>query len=232
MQSKINKYPTVSKVLQGQAQAQEPMVAYDRNQLQERRKYSDFESPRGWTARLIPLGTHPHPTDLQAHKALRSQALEMSRFQMYKVVPSSPTGYSTPHMCTNERHHFYLAAHHVYQTNGVERKHKATPNPASPYCRRSCERDGGVILAFGSHGYALYDCPGIQYLWNANRALVKDMVMQFELNCNPAQDQLCWSTIRTLPPVAIHLHVTVTQMIFRMYSKLVMANQCPTESSE
>ncbi|KAF9896282.1 hypothetical protein BX616_007769 [Lobosporangium transversale] len=121
------------------------------------------------------------------------------------------------HRYTNERHHLYLVAHHVYQTNGIKSKYKYN-TPVSPDCRR-CGTDGAPA-AFESRGHAFHDCPEVLELWNACRGWIKELVPELDLRDNAAQDQLCWPEVKSLPAVVIHIHATVTQVIFKTYCKL------------
>ncbi|KAF9997756.1 hypothetical protein BGZ65_006672, partial [Modicella reniformis] len=84
----------------------------------------------------------------------------------------------SPYRYTNERHHLYLLAHHVYQT-------KPTANPPASDCRRHCAADG-EFPAFESRVHAFHDCPEVPDLWDTCRGWVQKLEPELELSDNAA----------------------------------------------
>ena len=132
----------------------------------------------------------------------------------------------SPHRYTSERHHLYLIAHHVYLTNGIKAMFNYVPRHPSD-CRRKCA-PAGAPPAYENRGHAFHDCPEVLDLWNACREWAHEMHPDIQLRNDAAQDQLCWPETADIPSIVIHLHATVSQMIFKTYCKLGDGETVPT----
>jgi exonuclease III len=190
--------------------------------VKQARKYIEAKELREWKARPTPDEIYLRPP---IYKHLRFLDRKPWPDRNHVALPNAQWNrffadrLHSPYRYTNERHHLYKIAHHVYQTNGVKDFYKASANPPLPYCRRDCAPDG-EMPPFENRGHAFHDCPEVLDLWHSCRAWIKEMVPTLDLRDNAAQDQLCWPEVPKLPPVAIHLHASVTQTIFKTYCKL------------